>query len=59
MEQIFKKGYSTKKAEQGKIRGHGLYIVREIVNRYDGHISFQSSDLYTTAIVKIPNSNLI
>jgi pimeloyl-ACP methyl ester carboxylesterase len=59
MEQIFKKGYSTKKAEQGKIRGHGLYIVREIVNRYDGHISFQSSDFYTTAIVKIPNCNLI
>lgn len=59
MEQIFKKGYSTKKAEQGKIRGQGLYIVREIVNRYDGHISFESSDFYTKAIVKIPIRNLI
>ncbi|MFJ7952535.1 GHKL domain-containing protein [Lysinibacillus sp. NPDC096418] len=54
-DQIFKQGFSTKKAEQGKIRGQGLFIVREIVRKYDGAISIESTnDLETTAIVKIP-----
>lgn len=54
-EHIFKQGYSTKKAESGKIRGQGLFIVREIVNKYDGQISIYSSgELETTALVKIP-----
>ena len=52
---IFKQGFSTKKAEQGKIRGQGLFIVKEIVRKYDGEISIDSTnDLETTAIVKIP-----
>ena len=54
-EHIFKQGYSTKKAEQGKIRGQGLFIVKEVVNRYNGKISIDSTnDLETTAIVEIP-----
>lgn len=54
-EQIFKQGYSTKRAEQGKIRGQGLFIVREVVDKYNGKITINStSDLETTAIVKIP-----
>jgi len=54
-ELIFKQGYSTKKEEQGKIRGQGLFIVKEVVNSYNGSISIESSaDLKTTAIVEIP-----
>ncbi|GAB0166674.1 GHKL domain-containing protein [Lysinibacillus sp. CTST325] len=53
--QIFKQGFSTKKPESGKIRGQGLFIVHEIVNKYDGQISIDSSKyLETTAIVTIP-----
>ncbi|MET4560043.1 two-component system sensor histidine kinase AgrC [Lysinibacillus parviboronicapiens] len=52
---IFRQGYSTKKAQQGKIRGQGLFIVKEIVNKYHGGISIESTkELETTAIVKIP-----
>ncbi|MFE6169253.1 GHKL domain-containing protein [Viridibacillus arvi] len=54
-EQIFKQGYSTKKVERGKIRGQGLFIVNEIVNKYNGEISIESTtELETTAIVEIP-----
>jgi two-component system, LytTR family, sensor histidine kinase AgrC len=53
--QIFKQGFSTKKPESGRIRGQGLFIVNEIVNKYDGQISIDSSKhLETTAIVTIP-----
>ncbi len=53
--QIFKQGFSTKNPEEGKIRGQGLFIVNEIVNKYDGQISIDSSKhLETTAIVTIP-----
>nr|WP_242064705.1 GHKL domain-containing protein [Lysinibacillus sphaericus] len=53
--QIFKRGFSTKKPENGKTRGQGLFIVNEIVNKYDGQISIDSSKhLETTAIVTIP-----
>ncbi|MFJ7732121.1 GHKL domain-containing protein [Lysinibacillus sp. NPDC097231] len=53
--QIFKQGFSTKKPESEKIRGQGLFIVREIVNKYNGQISIESSNhLETTAIVNIP-----
>jgi len=54
-EHIFKQGYSTKKVEQGKIRGQGLFIVKEIVNSYNGKFSIDSiNELETIAIVKIP-----
>lgn len=54
-ELIFKQGHSTKKEEQGKIRGQGLFIVKEVVNGYNGNISIESSaGLKTTAIVEIP-----
>ncbi|MBK3496527.1 GHKL domain-containing protein [Viridibacillus sp. YIM B01967] len=54
-EHIFNQGYSTKKAEQGKIRGQGLFIVKEVVNKYNGEISLDSTNkLETTAIVEIP-----
>lgn len=53
-EHIFKRGYSTKKGEKGKVRGQGLFIVKEIVKKYNGKISIDSNDLETIAIVKIP-----
>lgn len=54
-EQIFNKGYSTKDEQTGKTRGQGLYIVKEVVNKYNGKISLESSEeSVTTAIVKIP-----
>ncbi|WP_431026977.1 GHKL domain-containing protein [Lysinibacillus sp. LZ02] len=54
-ERIFHQGYTTKKEQQGKERGQGLFIVKEIVHKYDGHISIDStSHLETTAIVEIP-----
>jgi len=53
--QIFKQGFSTKKPENEKIRGQGLFIVNEIVNKYNGQISIDSSKhLETTVIVNIP-----
>lgn len=56
-ESIFKSGYSTKKEEAKKVRGQGLFIVRETVYKYDGHISIESTDISTTAIVNIPIKN--
>lgn len=52
-EHIFKSGFSTKKEVPGKVRGQGLFIVREVVNKYNGNISFDSTELETTAIVEI------
>lgn len=52
---VFKQGYSTKKAQQGKVRGQGLFIVKEVVSKYNGSISINSSnDFITTVIVEIP-----
>ncbi|WP_093062050.1 GHKL domain-containing protein [Psychrobacillus sp. OK028] len=54
-ELIFKRGHSTKKEELGKDRGQGLFIVKEVVKKYNGKISIESSeDLVTTAVVEIP-----
>ncbi|WP_277586958.1 ATP-binding protein [Psychrobacillus antarcticus] len=54
-ELIFMQGYSTKKAEEGKVRGQGLFIVKEVVNKYNGKISIESSaESETTVHVQIP-----
>lgn len=54
-DQIFKQGYSTKKVEQGRIRGQGLFIVNETVKKYNGTITLDTiSEKETLAIVKIP-----
>ena len=54
-EEIFKQGFSTKPAEDGKIRGQGLFIVKEVVRKYNGDITIQSTkDNVTTATVMIP-----
>ncbi|RUL52016.1 GHKL domain-containing protein [Lysinibacillus antri] len=52
---IFNQGFSTKAVEDGKIRGQGLFIVKEIVNSYNGTISLNSTaEQEVTAIVEIP-----
>ena len=53
-EHIFKSGFSTKKVRQGKMRGQGLFIVKEIVNRYGGEISIDSNKNQTAVRVEIP-----
>ena len=54
-EEIFRQGYSTKKGRTKEGRGQGLFIVKEVVKKYDGDIVVSSSaTLKTTAIVKIP-----
>ncbi|MDN4494773.1 GHKL domain-containing protein [Ureibacillus aquaedulcis] len=53
--EIFKQGFSTKPAEDGKVRGQGLFIVKEVVRKYNGKISLHSTDEnITTATVVIP-----
>lgn len=54
IQSIFNSGYTTKRGESGKVRGQGLFIVRETVHKYDGHISVESTNICTTVIVKIP-----
>lgn len=54
-EEIFKRGFSTKQAEDGKVRGQGLFIVREVVRKYNGEISIHSTnENVTTATVMLP-----
>lgn len=37
----------------GKVRGQGLFIVNEIVNRYNGELAIQSNDIETTVTMVI------
>ena len=54
-EEIYKRGFSTKPTEDGKVRGQGLFIVREVVRKYNGEISLHSTnENVTTAKVIIP-----
>ncbi|MFJ7748266.1 sensor histidine kinase [Peribacillus sp. NPDC097295] len=53
-ENIFISGYSTKKKEKGKERGQGLFIVKDLVRRYNGEIFVDSNDNETSVTVLIP-----
>ncbi|MGE7601693.1 GHKL domain-containing protein [Peribacillus sp. NPDC097675] len=53
-ENIFRSGYSTKKKEKGKDRGQGLFIVKDLVRRYNGEIFVDSNEIETSIIVLIP-----
>jgi sensor histidine kinase regulating citrate/malate metabolism len=53
-ENIFTSGFSTKKAQKGKVRGQGLFIVKDLVNRYDGEIHVQSTEKETIVTMMIP-----
>ncbi|MFJ7978155.1 GHKL domain-containing protein [Peribacillus sp. NPDC096379] len=56
IENIFERGFSTKKEKAGKIRGQGLFIVKEIVKRYDGQINFHVMDREIVVTCNIPKS---
>lgn len=51
---LFRSGYSTKGRKEGKGRGQGLFIVKEVVEDYKGRISVKSSSGITTFTVKLP-----
>lgn len=53
-EDLIKSGYSTKKMVPGKVRGQGLFIVNDIVNRYNGELVIQSNDIETNVTMVIP-----
>jgi hypothetical protein len=50
---IFETGFSTKNNESGD-RGFGLSIVKDIINKYEGRISIESSNTWTQFIIEIP-----
>ncbi|MFJ7677846.1 sensor histidine kinase [Peribacillus sp. NPDC097198] len=54
LEKIYISGFSTKKKEKGKERGQGLFIVKDLVRRYNGEISVDSNEIETTVTVLIP-----
>lgn len=49
---IFENGFSTK--AQKSEHGLGLYIVNNLVKKYDGHIEAYSSDIETQFLIKFP-----
>lgn len=53
-EKLFNSGYSTKTKEKGKERGQGLFIVKDLVDRYNGEIYVNSNELETSVTVLIP-----
>ncbi|MCK1994987.1 GHKL domain-containing protein [Peribacillus muralis] len=53
-ENIFTSGFSTKKPQKDKVRGQGLFIVKDLVNRYDGEIQVQSNEEETSVTMMIP-----
>ena len=54
LKEIFTSGFSTKKEEKGKVRGQGLFIVKELVKKYKGTVSIQSENNETTVAIRIP-----
>ena len=54
LKEIFTSGFSTKKKEKGKVRGQGLFIVKELVKKYKGTVSIQSENNETAVAIRIP-----
>lgn len=53
IEKIFEEGFSTKENKNGD-NGFGLYIVKEIIDKYCGSISVNSDQNLTTFTIKLP-----
>jgi len=56
-DKVFEKGYTTKKQHPSIVRGFGLSIVKETVERYKGTIEVTSAEAETAFTVKIPFSS--
>lgn len=56
-EKIFIPGFSTKTQNHSnnRVRGQGLYIVKQIVEKYNGRISLESNEGRTTFEIRIPS----
>lgn len=54
-EHMFESGFSTKKIEKGRSRGQGLFIVKDLISKYDGDISINSIEHETSIIMRIPS----
>ena len=50
---IFEQGFSTKENKDGD-NGFGLYIVKEIINKYNGNIRVTSSQELTEFVINLP-----
>ena len=53
IEKIFEEGFSTKENKNGD-NGFGLYIVKELIDSYNGSISVSSNKDLTTFTIKLP-----
>ena len=53
IEKIFQQGFSTKQNKNGD-NGFGLYIVKELLEKYNGNISVTSTNENTNFIIKLP-----
>ena len=53
IDRIFEEGFSTKKNKNGD-NGFGLLIVKEIVDKNNGHISVTSNKEVTKFVIKLP-----
>lgn len=49
---IFESGFSTKKSKTE--RGYGLYIVKQLVSKYNGTITLNSTDEKTSFVIELP-----
>lgn len=54
-EHMFKSGFSTKQVEKGRSRGQGLFIVKDLISKYDGDICINSNENETSVIMRIPS----
>lgn len=54
VEKVFVRGFSTKDMKNSQSRGQGLFIVNEMVSKYGGKITIESTEQLTTATVRIP-----
>lgn len=53
-EKIFEAGFTSKKPNEEKVQGQGLYIVKQVIEKYKGKIDVESKDGLTQFKIFIP-----